>query len=374
MSFIDIPAKFLKPGSRLRLPEGSGCADALSLARLIKGQTRPLVIFTASAWHGQRLLEELSWFAPDQSVHLLPDWETLPYDGFSPHQDLISERLATLWHIATGKCQALIVPVATAMYRLAPRGYLAARTFEVFKGKPLPQEAFRSQLTLAGYNHVQQVMSPGEYCIRGGLIDLFPAGSTLPFRIELLDEDVETIRTFDVDTQRTVYPVSEIRLLPAREFPTDEAGRIGFRERFRDYFEGDPSRVKIYKDISSGIVPGGIEYFLPLFFDQTETLFDFLPANTLCVTHGDAVHAAHEFWESARTRHEVLKGDRTRPVMAPKDIFLPEDEFFSRMNACPASKSQPQPVLIRILRLLMARLNPMSLIASYPRSLRNLLL
>ena len=335
MSFTDLPPKLLKPGSRLRLPEGSGCSDALSLAQLLTGQSRPLVILTASAWHGQRLLEEISWFAPEQSVHLLPDWETLPYDGFSPHQDLISERLATLWHIATGKCQALIVPVATAMYRLAPREYLAARTFEVFKGKPLPQEAFRSQLTLAGYHHVQQVMSPGEYCVRGGLIDLFPAGSTLPFRIELLDEDVETIRTFDVDTQRTVYPVSEIRLLPAREFPTDESGRIGFRERFRDYFEGDPSRVKIYKDISSGIVPGGIEYFLPLFFDQTETLFDYLPANALCITHGDAAHAAQEFWESARSRHEVLKGDRTRPVMAPKDIFLQEDEFFTRLNAWP---------------------------------------
>jgi len=335
MSFTDLPPKLLKPGSRLRLPEGSGCSDALSLAQLLTGQSRPLVILTASAWHGQRLLEEISWFAPEQSVHLLPDWETLPYDGFSPHQDLISERLATLWHIATGKCQALIVPVATAMYRLAPREYLAARTFEVFKGKPLPQEAFRSQLTLAGYHHVQQVMSPGEYCVRGGLIDLFPAGSTLPFRIELLDEDVETIRTFDVDTQRTVYPVSEIRLLPAREFPTDESGRIGFRERFRDYFEGDPSRVKIYKDISSGIVPGGIEYFLPLFFDQTETLFDYLPANALCITHGDPAHAAQEFWESARSRHEVLKGDRTRPVMAPKDIFLQEDEFFTRLNAWP---------------------------------------
>lgn len=335
MSLPDLPAKLLKPGSRLRLPKGSGCADALSLVRLLTGQTRPLVIFTASAWHGQRLLEELSWFAPGKSIYLLPDWETLPYDGFSPHQDLISERLATLWHIATGQCQALIVPVATAMYRLAPRGYLAARTFEVLKGKPLPQEAFRGQLTLAGYHHVQQVMSPGEYCVRGGLIDLFPSGSALPFRIELMDEDVETIRTFDVDTQRTIYPVNEIRLLPAREFPSDEAGRVGFRERFRDYFEGDPSRVKIYKDISSGIIPGGIEYFLPLFFDQTETLFDYLPANALCITHGDAVHASHEFWESAKSRHEVLKGDRTRPVMSPKDIFVPEDEFFARLNIWP---------------------------------------
>ncbi len=320
-----------------------GSADALILARLLQGQERPLVILAEGAWQAHRLAEELAWFAPGQQVHVLPDWETLPYDNFSPHQDLISERLATLWQIATARCQALIVPVATALNRLAPRSYLAARTFEISKGQRLKPDALKAQFTLAGYNHVQQVFHPGEYCVRGGLIDLFPTGSLVPYRIELMDEDVETIRTFDVDSQRTIYPVSEIRLLPAREFPTDEAGRVGFRERFRDYFEGDPSRVQIYKDVSNGIVPGGIEYFMPLFFEQTETLFDYLPADALCVTHGDAAAAVREFWESASSRHKLLQGDRTRPVMAPRDLFLAEDEFFVQLNRWPRLE-MPAPV------------------------------
>ncbi len=334
MSLPPFPERLLKPGSRTRLPASAGSADALTLARLLE-QSRPLVVLTESAWQAQRLAEELGWFAPGRRIDLLPDWETLPYDTFSPHEDLISQRLATLWQIASGACEALLVPVSTALYRLAPRSYQAGRTFQIRRGETLKPDALRAQFTLAGYTHVQQVMHPGEYCVRGGLIDLFPSGSPLPFRIELLDEDVETIRTFDVDTQRTIYPVQEIRLLPAREFPTDEAGRVRFRENFREYFEGDPSRVKIYKDISQGIVPGGIEYFLPLFFEQTETLFDYLPPEALCVTHGDAVQAVREFWTSARSRHELLRGDRTRPVMAPKDLFLPEDEFFVQLSRWP---------------------------------------
>ncbi len=330
-----LPPQSLKPGSRTRLASVHGSADALILARLLEGQDRPLVVLAEGAWQAHRLAEELVWFAPGRSVHVLPDWETLPYDHFSPHQDLISERLATLWQTVSAGCAALIVPVATALNRLAPRSYLAARTFQIRKGERLKPDGLKAQFTLAGYSHVQQVFHPGEYCVRGGLIDLFPTGSPVPYRIELLDEDVETIRTFDVDTQRTIYPVQEIRLLPAREFPTDEAGRVRFRENFRDYFEGDPSRVQLYKDVSNGIVPGGIEYFLPLFFEQTETLFDYLPANALCVMHGDAGTAVREFWASARSRHELLKGDRSRPVMAPKDLFLAEDEFFSRLNAWP---------------------------------------
>lgn len=334
MSLPPLPERLLKPSSRTRLPAAAGCADALTLARLLQ-QPRPLVVLTEGAWQAQRLAEELAWFAPGRRVHLLPDWETLPYDNFSPHEDLISERLATLWQIAGGRCDVLLVPVPTALYRLAPRSYMAGRTFQIRRGERVVPDALRAQFTLAGYNHVQQVMHPGEYCVRGGLIDLFPTGNPLPFRIELMDDDVETIRTFDVDTQRTIYPVPEIQLLPAREFPTDEAGRVRFRENFRDYFEGDPSRVKIYKDVSQGIVPGGIEYFLPLFFDHTETLFDYLPEQALCVVHGDAGSAVREFWASARSRHELLRGDRSRPVMEPRDLFLPEDEFFVQLNRWP---------------------------------------
>ena len=247
-----------KPGQRLDLPALPGSADALALARLAGRQ--PLVVVTASAGDAQRLLEEIPWFAPDLRVRLLPDWETLPYDHFSPHHDLVSERLATLWATLGGAIDVLLVPATTAVVRLAPTSFLAAYTFAFKRGEKLDAEAFRGQVTLAGYTHVTQVVSPGEYSIRGGLIDLFPMGSTLPFRLDLFDNEIESIRTFDIDTQRTLYPVPEICLLPAREFPMDDKARTGFRQRFREVFEGDPAKSGLYKDVSSGIASAGIEY------------------------------------------------------------------------------------------------------------------
>ncbi|CAG0123417.1 partial Transcription-repair-coupling factor, partial [Rhodocyclaceae bacterium] len=269
--------------SRPRYTRLHGSSDALALAQYA-GQRAPLAVITANALEAQRLVEEIPFFAPQLRVHLLPDWETLPYDHFSPHQDLVSERLATLHHIRTHASDVIVVPVTTALYPLPPVEYLAAFTFFLKRGEKLDINTLREQLTLAGYTHVQQVLTPGEYCVRGGLIDLYPMGSPVPYRIDLFGEEIETIATFDVDTQRTIYPVPEIRLLPAREFPLDEAGQARFRQNFRERFEGDPSKARIYKDVSKGIAPAGIEYYLPLFFERTATLFDYLPANaTLCL-------------------------------------------------------------------------------------------
>jgi transcription-repair coupling factor (superfamily II helicase) len=189
------------------------------------------------------------------------------------------------------------VPVTTTLYRLPPREYLAAHTFFLKQGESLDLNALRGQMTLAGYTHVTQVLAPGEYSVRGGLIDLFPMGSPLPYRIDLMDKEIETIRTFDVDTQRSIYPVGEIRLLPAREFPLDEEGRTRFRGNFREKFEGDPSRSSIYKGVTKGVAPAGIEYYLPLFFEQTATLFDYLPQSmTLCLHH-DLSSSISGFWQ-----------------------------------------------------------------------------
>ena len=154
-----------------------------------------------------------------------------------------------------------------------------------------------------------QVVSPGEFSIRGGLIDLYPMGSQLPYRIDLFDQEIESIRTFDVDSQRTVYPVSTVRLLPAREFPLDDAGRARFRSRFREVFEGDPSRASLYKDISNGVIPAGIEYYLPLFFQATATLADYLPSNSVALLHGDVASAIVHFWEDTEARYRLLRGD-----------------------------------------------------------------
>ncbi|MDP1592670.1 MAG: transcription-repair coupling factor [Gallionella sp.] len=318
---------FTSSHARPRYAQLTGSSDALALAQLTKKEA-PLVIITASALEAQRLLEEIPYFAPELRVHLLPDWETLPYDHFSPHQDLISERLATLHHVRSQSCDVLLVPVTTALYPLPPAEYLAAFTFFLKRGETLNVPGLREQMTFAGYSHVQQVLSPGEFCVRGGIIDLFAMGSVLPYRIDLFDDEIETISTFDVDTQRTLYPVPEIRLLPAREFPLDEKGQAKFRQNFRDRFEGDPSKSRIYKEVSKGNAPAGIEYYLPLFFDKTATLFDYLPKNSTLCLHGNVDAAIGQFGVDAASRYNLLRGDPQHPLLPLSDLFMDSEAFF----------------------------------------------
>ncbi|HEY1151793.1 MAG TPA: transcription-repair coupling factor [Pseudoduganella sp.] len=358
MSF-DLKKAIPKPGNRFVLPNLFGSADAYALAQTaleLKSRGQMLAVIVAQASDGQRLLEEIPWFAEGKlRCHLLPDWETLPYDAFSPHQDLVSERLATLHEIQTGQCDVVLVPATTALVRMAPPSFLAAYTFFFKQGESLDEAKLKSQLTLAGYTHVTQVMSPGEYSVRGGLIDLFPMGSALPYRLDLFGDTVETIRTFDADTQRSLYPVKEVRLLPGREFPMDEAARTTFRSRWREAFEGDPSRTVIYKDISSGIASAGIEYYLPLFFEETATIFDYLPEGASLAMVGDIDAAIKRFWADTESRYKFLKADRERPILAPEQIFLGDEQFFvlakphpriaiSRDMSAPASElSAPVP-------------------------------
>lgn len=315
--------------TRLALPAGSG--DASLLADLCS-KVRPLVVLSADAQTAARLKDEIAWFAPNKSVVLLPDWETLPYDSFSPHHDLISERLATLWQIRQHAADVVIVPVQTALMPLPPVEYLTAYTFMLRAKSKLDVEKLRADLTFAGYNHVTQVYGPGEFSIRGGLIDLFPMGSPLPYRLDLFDDEIETIRTFDVDTQRSIYPVPEIRLLPAREFPLDDGGRAKFRSRFREVFEGDPSKSRVYKDISNGLIPPGVEYYLPLFFDHTATLFDYLGPDALLVQHGELMEACERFWADTQSRYKMLAGDKDRPLLPPNELFTATDHFFALMK------------------------------------------
>jgi len=319
------------PGHRSRIGPFHGSADALAIAELA-GKMRPLLVITATAADAQRLLDEIPWFDPALKVHLLPDWETLPYDSFSPHQDLVSERLATLYQITQQAFDVAIVPVATALYRLTPIEFLAARTFFFKQGEKLAAGELRKQLSIAGYTHVTQVLSPGEYSFRGGLIDLYPMGSALPYRIDLFDDQIESIRSFDVDTQRSIYKVGEVRLLPAREFPLDEDGQTQFRRNFRARFEGDPSRSKLYKDVSNGIAPAGVEYYLPLFFEHTAILTDYLPPGTTLVLHHDVQPAIEQFWRDTQSRYDLLGGDRSQPLLPPHELFLPADQFFGALK------------------------------------------
>jgi transcription-repair coupling factor (superfamily II helicase) len=322
----------LKPGRRHAQPTPPGSGDALLLADLACAGQQTLVVLCADPLTAQRLTEEIQLFAPLLRVRQLPDWETLPYDSFSPHQDLISERLRTLHALIAETVDVLMVPVTTALYRLPPPSFLAAYTFSFKQGDKLDENSLRRQLTLANYTHVTQVTAPGEFCLRGGLIDLFPMGSVLPYRIDLFDNEIESIRSFDIDTQRSVYPVKEIQLLPGREFPMDETARNNFRARFREKFEGDPSRATPYKDIGNGIAFAGVEYYLPLFFETTATLFDYLPANTLTATEGNIEDAIGRFHHDTHSRYQFLKSDRERPVLAPSELFLDSETLFNQIK------------------------------------------
>lgn len=323
------------PGQKHSLGHLPPGADSARLAAIARDGGRPLLVLTADAHSARRLADEMLFFAPSLRIAYLPDWETLPYDHFSPHADLVSERLATLWKLRQGQADVVVASAATAMMRLSPFEYLAGRTFFLKVGDTLDVERLRADLTRAGYTHVTQVYAPGEFSIRGGLVDLFPTGSNLPYRIDLFGDEIETLRTFDVDTQRTVYPVQDIRLLPAREFPTDNDGVTTFRQHFRETFEGDPSRCRLYKDISAGSVPAGIEYYLPLFFDTTSTLFDYLGDNAAIAMHADTLATAEGFWREVQSRYDLLRGETARPCLPPDQLYLRPDALMSALKPYP---------------------------------------
>ena len=328
-----IPAP--RAGQRFTFSGLVGSADAALIAQTALHYRKDfsvMVIFCAQAQEAQRLLEEIPAFAPQLKTRLLPDWEILPYDHFSPHQDLVSERLATLYELLNGSCDIVLVPVTTALQRLGPPNFLSGHTFFFRQGDRLNEAALKLQLQQAGYDPVSAVMRPGEYSIRGGLIDLFPMGSTLPYRLDLFGDEIEQIRSFDPDTQRSLYPVKEVRLLPGHEFPFNDEARTAFRGRWREVFEGDPTRCSIYKDANLGIPSAGIESYLPMFFEEQSSVFDYFPRSgdpVWIISTGDIEDAIRSFWKDTLSRYEFLKHDLDRPILPPKELFLDVDEFFS---------------------------------------------
>ncbi|MBU1192295.1 MAG: transcription-repair coupling factor [Gammaproteobacteria bacterium] len=307
-------------------------ADSLAWAIAASTNTeRPLVIVTPDTQSAERLQANLDFFALNaEQAHLsFPDWETLPYDAFSPHQDIISQRVACLYRLPTLTQGVLILPVATLLQRVAPRDYVTQSGLLLDVGQRLDLDALRGQLDQAGYRYVSQVMERGEFTVRGSLLDLYPMGADLPYRIDLFDDEVESIRTFDPESQRSVAKVESIRLLPAREFPFNENAITQFRQAYRARFEGDPQRNLIYRDVSQGIAPSGVEYYLPLFFKTTATLFDYLPANAVIVTLPDTQAAAEAFWEQLADRYEQRRHDIERPLLRPDELYLTSEQWQS---------------------------------------------
>ncbi|MBM7060971.1 transcription-repair coupling factor [Pseudomonas sp. UL073] len=309
-----------------------GAAQSLAIAEAASAAKRFTLLLTADSQNAERLEQELRFFAPDLPVLHFPDWETLPYDLFSPHQDIISQRVATLYRLPEIQHGVLVVPITTALHRLAPTRFLLGSSLVLDVGQKLDVEQMRLRLEAAGYRCVDTVYEHGEFAVRGALIDLFPMGSDLPFRIDLFDDEIETLRTFDPESQRSIDKVESIRLLPAREFPLDKKAVTDFRGRFRERFDVDFRRCPIYQDLASGITPAGIEYYLPLFFEETATLFDYLPQDTQVFSLPGIEQAAEQFWHDARNRYEDRRVDPERPLLPPTDVFLPVEDCFARLK------------------------------------------
>ncbi|MCB1846667.1 MAG: transcription-repair coupling factor, partial [Halieaceae bacterium] len=290
--------------TRTALGPFAGSADARCIAELAQ-PGRLLVVITADTSSALALERELPFFL-DAPVEVLafPDWETLPYDNFSPHQDIISERLDTLYRLPAATSGILVVPIPTLMHRLAPTEYIAGSSLVLETGQSLDIDSFRRNLQRNGYANVETVYEHGEFALRGSLLDIYPMGSELPYRIDLLDDEVDSLRSFDPESQRTVEKVAAIRLLPAREYPLDRGAISRFQMNWYDSFEVDPDLCPTYVEVSAGRSPGGCEYYLPLFFERCATLFDYLPENTALITSGDHHGAASHFWEEVNTRFE----------------------------------------------------------------------
>jgi transcription-repair coupling factor (superfamily II helicase) len=348
------------PGQTLRWAPLPGSALALALAEAAQAAGHLLVVVAPDARHLDELSRELAFFK-DARLPLLkfPDWEVLPYDRFSPHPDSISERLATLAVLPQTSAGLLLVSADTLLQRLPPAQFILGRSFDLTVGQTFALEAVRANLDRAGYSAVAQVVTPGEYALRGSLFDVYPMGSGTPLRIDLLDEVIDSIRAFDTETQRSLGKVERVRLLPAREFPLDEDSVKQFRRRYRTRFEGDPTRSEIYKGVSTGAAPPGIEFYLPLFFDGTATLPDYLPRRCTVVALGEVQALLEAAWADIATRYEDQRHDIERPLLRPAEAFVPPEEILASLAARPAVlTSQAGGTAAAVLAPPALRLNP----------------
>ncbi|MEH6824782.1 MAG: transcription-repair coupling factor [Motiliproteus sp.] len=329
------------PGKTRYIDNLCGGAGGLLIAELAASHAQLTLVVTRNVETAMQLEAELEFYLPGLDLLSFPDWETLPYDTFSPHHDITSQRLACLNRLlqrmqgvlgAQSKQGVLIVPATALLQRLPPRSFIAANSLVLELGQHLDLEQLRSGLAGHGYRAVDTVYEHGEFAIRGSIIDIYPMGSELPYRIDLFDAEIDTLRSFDPETQRSVDQVDSIRLLPAREFPLDKAAIAHFRQQWRERFDVDPRKCSVYQDVSDGIGPAGIEYFLPLFFEQTESLLDYLPGSTQILTEQDLNQSCQEFWDEIQNRYESRCHDIERPILPPHQAFIPVETLFSQLK------------------------------------------
>lgn len=340
-----LPATLPNAGDKRRWGQLAGSAQALAICAAAQRHNGLLVVVTSTAREAAALREAIEFYSAPAPLTVveLPDWETLPYDIFSPHQDIISQRIATLAALPTIAQGILIAPLTTLLHRLTPIDYVASQSFSYQVGATIDREALIQQLARAGYQRVETVFEHGEFALRGAIIDIFPMGRELPLRLDLLDDELDTLRSFDPESQRTIDNMAAIELLPAREFPLDREGINRFLNNWHLQFDGAGDRSTLYKDVQDGIAPQGIEYYLPLFFDHTATLFDYLPGSTLLFNCGDLAPKAEEFWHDVHERYSEYGVDPQRPILPPTELFLSVDQLFAGFKRWPLIILERQP-------------------------------
>ena len=323
-----------KPGDKQHWGELRAAGRALAVAEAALDYSGLTMLVTETARQAAEQTRALQFFTAEQQlpIYSFPDWETLPYDIFSPHQDIISQRLQTLANLPSARQGIIVVPLSTLMHRIAPTDFVASHSFSYTIGEELDRTQLQDQLGRAGYRRVDTVFEHGEFAFRGSIIDIYPMGEKNPFRIDLLDDEIESLRRFDPESQRTTETVNQLLLLPAREFPTDSEATNRFLNNWHDHFDHDPGQCSIYNDIKDGIAPQGIEYYLPLFFEQTATLFDYLPNDVQLFTHAGIEEAAATFWQDINSRHEEYGVDLERPILPPGEIFVPTEILFQHIK------------------------------------------
>ena len=357
------------------LSDGSLAAVLAQVARSLDG---PLLVAAPGSGRAQQLADALDFYLAanpaaddaasppggeaDLPVMLFPDWETLPYDLFSPHQDIVSDRIRVLNWLGSARAGVLVVPINTLMQRLAPPSHISGNSFMLRVGEAFDMERTRAQLVDCGYRQRDNVYEHGEFAVRGAIMDVFPMGSSQPFRVELFDQDIESLRLFDPESQRSTGQVNEINLLPAAEYPLSAEGIRRFRTAFRDTFDLDPRHVPLYQDVSDGIAAPGLEYYLPLFFDGLATLFDYLPDNARALEMTGCEDAAQHFWDEVSTRYEQRRHDIHRPVLPPARLFLRPDELDAAWKGLPRARQRDSEQAVSF------RVQPSPPVAADPRA------
>lgn len=329
-------------GSTLSWTGLSGAELSLAIAETAQRTNQPLLLLAPTSGAALQLIEELRFFGMAAAdIRFFNDWETLPYDHFSPHPDIVSERLHQLQQLSLQTHGITVIAATTLLQRLAPAHYIEAHSLVVKCGDAVDIAALRQRFARCGYQQVEQVLQHGEFAMRGSILDVFPMGSYTPFRIDFFDNEVDSIRIFDLETQRSLEKIPQINLLPAREFPLDEAGIARFRQAWRAEFEGNPANCPLYQDISQGIASNGIEYYLPLFFEQTQSLCEYLPQNAIVISLVDLPTLLQRYWQEINERYQQLRHDNTRPLLAPEKAFFTPEVIAQQLQSLRCIQNQP---------------------------------